>query len=330
MQENIHHNDKHNFDSTKVVQQNSSHTQQFLSKCNNDWMLSSAAGLAYNLLLALTPLAIALLSVLGFLAGELHMSIQKQLISHIQDIFHSTLFSSDVLQPALTSLQNNAGFLGLIALITAIIGGSRLFIAIEGYFDIIYRTYPRKLIAQNIMALLMLLIYIILIPLMIFAASVPALLLTLLHNSALRIVPEVAQLMQNGLLLSAAGILGSLLVSWILFEAIYLVVPNQKISFKNSWKGAISSAILLQIFLALFPLYITHFMGNYTGVAGFAVILLLFFYYFAVIILLGAEINAYFAEKTPPLPANIAVMLHDATRRQHVSESQAQSGKDKE
>lgn len=289
-------------------------TQRFLTKFNNDWVMSSAAGLAYNLILALIPIAIALIAVLGFTVGALSPGGQVQLIDRLQHIFPSTL-SSNLLQVALASLNRHAGFLSVIAVVTAIFGGSRLFISIEGYFDIIYRTNPRKIIAQNIMAFLMLLLYIVLTPLMIFASSVPALLLVLVQNSALNQVPGVTQLTQNGLLLSVASILGSLLVSWILFEAIFLVVPNQNISFKNSWKGAVVSAMLLQIFLFLFPLYITHFMGNYTGEAGFVVIFLLFFYYFAVILLLGAEINAYFSEKIQPLPDNIAVVLRDASTR---------------
>lgn len=288
--------------------------RKFLTKFNNDWVMSSAAGLAYNLILALIPIAIALIAVLGFTVGTLSPGGQIQLIDRLQHIFPSTL-SGNLFQVALASLNRHAGFLGVIAVVTAIFGGSRLFISIEGYFDIIYRTSPRKIIAQNIMAFLMLLLYIVLTPLMIFASSVPALLLAVVQNSALNQVPGVTQLTQNGLLLSVASILGSLLVSWILFEAIFLVVPNQKISFKNSWKGAVVSAMLLQIFLFLFPLYITHFMGNYTGEAGFIVIFLLFFYYFAVILLLGAEINAYFSEKIQPLPNNIAAVLRNASHQ---------------
>ncbi len=286
--------------------------QKFLIKFNNDWVLSSAAGLAYNLILALVPIAIALLAILGFTVGRLDPGAQAQLIDRLQQSFPSSL-SSNLFQVALTSLNKHAGFLGLIAIVTAIFGGSRLFISIEGYFDIIYRTNPRKFIAQNVMAFLMLLLYVVLIPLMIFAASVPALLLVLVQNSALSNIPGVTPLAKNGLLVSAASIFGSLLVSWILFEVIYLVVPNQKISFKNSWVGAVVGAILLQLFLLLFPFYITHFMGNYTGEAGFAVVFLLFFYYFAVILLLGAEINAYFSEGVQPLPDNLATMLRKAS-----------------
>src|SRR5260370_7540196 len=89
-----------------------------------------------------------------------------------------------------------------------------------------------------------------------------------------------------------------------------MVVANQKISFEKSWKGAVVAAFLLEIFLFLFPFYITHFMGSYTGEVGFLFISLFFFYYFAVILLIGAEVNAFYAEGVRALPDNLANFIH--------------------
>jgi uncharacterized BrkB/YihY/UPF0761 family membrane protein len=66
----------------------------------------------------------------------------------------------------------------------------------------------------------------------------------------------------------------------------------------------------LEIFLLLFPFYITHFMGSYTGEVGFLFILLLFFYCFAVILLIGAEVNAFFAAGVRALPDTLANFIH--------------------
>ncbi|HZU03465.1 MAG TPA: YihY/virulence factor BrkB family protein, partial [Ktedonobacteraceae bacterium] len=113
----------------------------------------------------------------------------------------------------------------------------------------------------------------------------------------------------SGAIFGLGSILGSLLVSFILFEAIYIVVPNQHISFRNSWLGAVVAAIALQIYLTLFPLYAARFLGGYVGQAGFAVILLAFFYYFAVILLIGAEVNAFFAERVRPIPNDLVTFV---------------------
>jgi YihY family inner membrane protein len=288
------------------------HTRDFLNKFNNDWAMQSASGLAYNLMGASVPIIIAIISAFSFTVGRLDPVAQNQLIEHIKAVLPSSASSTGIVELALNSLKRYAGLLGIVALLTSIFGGSRLFISIEGYFDIIYRTYTRKVIPQNIMAIFMMFIFIIFTPLMVFTSSIPALILSLVQSTAIEQIPGVAQILNNGLFLGIASILSSVIIAWLLFEAIYLFIPNQKISFSKSWPGALFAAILLELFLTLFPLYITHFMGSYTGTAGFVIILLVFYYYFAVIMLLGAEINAYFGEHIPPLPKNLAAVIHDA------------------
>lgn len=286
-------------------------SEGFINKFNNDWTMQSAGALAYNLMVAIIPIVLAIIAIFGFTVGALDPNAQNQLINGIERAFPGN-FSKEILQVVFTSLRRSAGFLTILAILTSVFGGSRLFIALEGCFDIIYRTYPRGIIAQNVMAILMMLFFVVLVPLMVFASSLPALLLSLVQNAGINGFPLIAQLINNGFFLGAIGIVSGIAISWILFETIFLVVPNQTVSLKNSWRGALLSAVLLELFLALFPLYITHFMGSYIGTAGFAVILLIFFYYFAVILLLGAQVNAYFAERVQPLPNNLAAVLHDA------------------
>ena len=134
---------------------------------------------------------------------------------------------------------------------------------------------------------------------MVFASSIPAIVQSMLNFPGYDLT-------------SAIGILTGLVIAWILFEAIYIVVPNQHISFRNSWRGAVLAAVALY-YLYLFPFYVTHFLRNDTGQVGFAVILLFFFYYFAVILLVGAEINAFFAENIRATPEPLPTMVHQYT-----------------
>lgn len=307
--------------STEVVQAAEKEVKSlgaFWTKFNNDWVMNFGAGLAYNLIIAIFPIVIAMLSIVGFVVGGLDPSLQTNLINRIQSAFPPPISSGHILGPALDSLHKNAGFLGIIAVLLAVFGGSRLFISIEYYFDIIYHTRTRDLIKQNIMAFSMILVFIILIPLMVFASSIPALVQAILRSSPVNKIPG------NGFIFDLIGILTALLIAWVLFEAIYIVVPNQHISFRNSWRGALIAAIAIQIYLTLFPFYVSHFLNSDTGTAGFAVILLLFFYYFAVILLLGAEVNAFFAEGIRATPANLAVMVHELTSHLQTTEKEVQ------
>ncbi len=286
-----------------AIQKDTKSLQEFFTKFGNDWSMTLAAALAYNLLTAIFPIAVALIAIAGFILGTLDLKSQDQLIIALQSVFPSAINSGDLIKTILQQLAKASGFLGIIAVFVAVFGGSRLFILIEGCFDIIYRVRPRTLIPQNIMAIGMLLLFIVLVPIMIFASTGPALVLSILQKTPLSLIPG------SPVIFGLGGILGSLLVSFVLFEAIYIVVPNQRISFRNSWLGAVFAAILMQIYLTLFPLYAARFLGGYVGQAGFAVILLAFFYYFAVILLFGAEINAYFSEGVRPIPNDLVTFV---------------------
>jgi membrane protein len=281
--------------------------KQFIMKFNNDWVMNFASGLAFNILTAIFPILIALLAIFGFVVGGLAPGSEQQLINGIQSIFPQQIAGHFVLQPVLNSLNKNAGPLLIIAILTALFGGSRLFVTLEGYFDIIYHTRPRDVIKQNIMAFVMLLLFIVLVPIMVFGATLPALVVSILKATPLNNVPG------SGLLFTLIGIGFGVFFAWVLFETIYVVVPNQHISFRHSWLGAVVAAVGVEIYLILFPFYVTHFMNTYTGQAGFAVILLFFFYYFSVILLLGAEVNAFFSEKIRATPADIPTMIHEMT-----------------
>jgi uncharacterized BrkB/YihY/UPF0761 family membrane protein len=254
----------------------------FWLKVLNDWTLNFASGIAYSLLTAMFPTVIVLLIIIGFVSRN--PQNQQNLLNQLNAIFPNILASQNVLGPALDLIRKDAGFLSVLALVLAIFNGSRLFVTIEDYFDIIYHTPARSFWRQNLMAIFMLLLFIILIPAMLFASSI-----------------------------GLGGFLGGLIASWLLFEAIYLFVPNQHISLRNSWLGALIAALALQVYVALFPFYARHFLGSYDGNVGFAVILLLFFYYFAVILLLGAEVNAFYAENIRGTPTDIAGLVHQAT-----------------
>jgi YihY family inner membrane protein len=279
--------------------------RQFLQKFNNDWSTTFAGVLAYNLLMALLPIAIALVSILGFILGSAN---GNAITSRVSATFPGQ--AGDAIKLASMQLSKQAGFLAIIAVLLAIFGGSRLFITIENCLDLVYHLRPRPFLRQNAIAFLMLIIFIILIPVMIFASAAPGFVLTTLgNNPTLQQIPLVSLALHNPVITYVVPILGGLLAAFILFEAIYFIIPNKKMSWKTSWKGALVAAIATEIFINLFPLYVSYSLKNYTGQIGFAVILLLFFYYFAVIIMLGGEVNAFFSEDVRPIPNDLATFV---------------------
>ena len=275
------------------------------TKLNNDWVLSFASGLAFNLIVALIPISIAMISLAGFIYGRLDPTIQADLITSIQHAFPEPIPSEEIVSLALDTLNKNAGLLGIIAIVGAVIGGSGLFVSMEGYFDIIYRTHTRGLIQQYVMAVGMILLFVLLTPFMIFADTVPALVHSVLQGTPISHAPGF------GISFDLGGIIAGSAFCWVLIEVMYLVVPNWRIRFRKSWFGALVAAVAVQAYLLLFPFYVTHFLSGYSGTIGFAIIFLFFFYYYALILLVGAEINAFFGEGIPSTTDNLSGIVRD-------------------
>src|SRR6266567_5996701 len=161
----------------------------FWIKFNNDWSWNNAAGLAYNLLLSMFPLVIAFLAIVGLLLGRLDPAGYDKVIEQITYIFPGATSSQNILKLALHQLTKNSGILGIFAIVVAIFYGSRLFVFMEGCFDIIYHVRPRGVITQNALAILMLLLFVILIPIMVLASSAPAFAFSILQRTPLNQIP---------------------------------------------------------------------------------------------------------------------------------------------
>ncbi|GAC1469571.1 MAG: hypothetical protein PVSMB2_38190 [Ktedonobacteraceae bacterium] len=275
----------------------------FLVKLNNDWILNLACIIAYNMLMAMLPIALALVAILSLFLGD--PSIRTTVVHQITALFPGLAGQQNALELASKQLSQASGVIGSIAIVVGIFFGSFLFLVTEGCLDIVYRVRQRPPVRQFIMAFGMLIAFVLLIPIMVFASAAPTIVF-----SSLTKLPLLSSIPGSSFIfISLGGILGGFLTAFLLIELIYIIVPNQRISWKNSWRGAALAALATELFLALFPFIASHFFSGYAGPLGFAVILLLFFYYFALIILLGAEINAFFFEGVRPIPNDIVTFV---------------------
>ncbi len=198
---------------------------------------------------------------------------------------------------ALDQLSKEAGGLLVIGIILSMLGASRLFTAIDKCMTIIYRLPERPFLRKHFLAFLMVFFFVILIPLLFILSSAPSVLMSVVSSSVGRF----------GLFI--AGILSSLFVAFVFFEAIYWIIPNKKMSFKVTWCGALVAACTLEVFIILFPLYVRKDMDTYTAQIGFAIIFIVFLYYFAIIMILGAQINAFFIDNYQPLEHGLGTCI---------------------
>jgi len=91
-------------------------------------------------------------------------------------------------------------------------------------------------------------------------------------------------------LLGALGFLVSFTLTAALFAAIYKVLPDRRLAWRDVAVGAVGTALLFNVGKALIGWYIGGSgMAKSYGAAGALVVVLLWVYYSAQIFLLGAE-----------------------------------------
>lgn len=276
------------------------------SKLSDDWVFNLASLLAYNLLMAIVPILLVLIAVAGFILGGISPAAQVALVDGIVRQLPPGV-GKPLVDAVVRNLSSNAGPALAFGLLSALFLGSRLFIVVEDCFGIIFGLPPRAPVRQNLMALSMLLVYLVLLPL-IFLDGV------LLDALARALLPDRARAFSTHI--QASGLLATFLSALVLFGAIFVVVPNRRVRWREVWKGTLVSALLLVLYQQLFPLYQAHFLAptNPGSYVGLILIILIFFYYLAFILLLGAEVNAWAAGQRARRPSVASVLLRRRPR----------------
>ncbi len=254
----------------------------FVLKFANDWSMNLISMIAYNLITAIFPILLVLLSLVGFFVqGHL-----QEVSTAISGVFPEARQSNIAVTPLLRSLVQITGPLAVVSFVALLWLGSNLFSTMENAFSIIFRIRGRDIVPQRVMALAMVLVLAVLLPLSLGAAS----LVTTGSADVGRLLPH-----QAGQVLAIVGPLTSVGVLWLLFLVIYLVVPNFEVRLRQAWRGALVAALLFGLLQLLFPLYFQVFLtGNtrYGAAAASILVLIIWLWFFAVITVVGAQLNA--------------------------------------
>jgi membrane protein len=99
--------------------------------------------------------------------------------------------------------------------------------------------------------------------------------------------------------MTAANIIVSILIVILIFAAIYRVLPDAKIKWRNVWVGATVTAILFVIGKFVLNIYFQHDpLADTYGAAGSLVLILVWVYYASIIFLLGAEFTKVYSRES--------------------------------
>jgi membrane protein len=256
---------------------------------------------AYNLLTSFFPLILAVITLVAWI--PMTSSDTSHLAAQINSILPADVRSTIHVQSLLTNVQHARGLLGVVSIAGLLWGGSNLFGAIESAFAVIFRVKTRGFLRQKAMSLVMILLLVVLLPLSFIS--------TIFLSAATTTLGKILPISAGGPIGLLIGFAASYAALFLLFLAIYLVVPNLPVTWRHVWRGALIAALVLWIVNTTFPFYTAHFVNSkqYGAAAiGSAIITITWFWFFAVALLVGAQVNAL-ALEIGPWPYDLSRML---------------------
>lgn len=246
-----------------------------------------ATVIAWNALTAIFPVILALIAIAGFVlqaAGVSSDTLAKEVVA----VFPSDDKSQQEALKAIKALPERAGIFLIVGLVGYLWTASNLFGAMEQAFDAVLHCGRRPFIRQKLMALGMMTVFSVLavigvgtsvlLPLLKQVPGVPTSVIDLL-DSPLQFVIGVVS-------------------GFVLFFAIYYIVPNRRLSVSHLWPGALLAGVGFKLLTLLFPLYIHFNSGINAFGASFAFlfVMLAFFFFLGLITMLGIELNVVLFE----------------------------------
>jgi len=226
-----------------------------------------AAALAFSAMLAMFPLILGTLAIIGYLVRD--PGTEARFETFILNVFPAGAQMQVI--DALSSVKHAAGWMGLLSLGGIVWTASGLFSTMEFAFTQIFGTKQRDLLRQKAMGLLMMIVLVVAIG------------ITVVANTLVAVFP-LAWL--SGLVIGGAVMVGLLIL-------LYRFVPNRTFTVREVLPGAFLSGLLIEAFSLGFPLYARLAGGFSTYGAQFGLFFLLaaWLYILSQLLLVGAVYN---------------------------------------
>jgi membrane protein len=253
------------------------------AKMSEDNAFTWAVVLAWNFLLSLFPIVLVIAAVLGVGLGFL--GVGSGAIYHtVASLIPDTKAQKDTFN-ALNNFHQQSGIFFVLGFAGLVWSGTGLFRAMEQAFAVIYHTRQRPLLQGILMSVGMVLLLTVFGGLMLVSTT----LLGLVNQ-----LPYLPLLLANGTVDFAVQVVVGSLSGFVLYLAIYYVVPNKKMRWGSIWIGAALAGALFECLSLIFPLYLrlTGAGAGYGKTFGLLFLLMLYFYYIGAVTMLGVEVNS--------------------------------------
>ena len=228
-----------------------------------------ALALAFSCMLAMFPLVLGVLSLVGFAIRDPATEARAQTL--IINLFPGA--AQPQLLDALVGVKRSAGWMGMLSVAGLLWSAGSIFSTMEFAFTQIFGTRQRDMVRQKLMGLVMMFLLVVAVGVTVAANAVAALF-------------PLAWV--SGFVVGSAVMVGLLVM-------LYRFVPNRTFEVRDVVPGAMLAGILIEVFSLGFPLYVRLAGGFNTYGAQFGLFFLLaaWFYVVSELILLGAVYNRF-------------------------------------
>jgi membrane protein len=270
---------------------------------SDDQCYRLGASLSYYAVFSIFPLLLLCVTAVGYVMGH-DASIRDRLLDYVARSGAPEM--RPLLDQTLTSMQTHETARGVgaaVGVVTLLFGASGVFSELQGTLNIIWRVKSPKtssfwqvvLAAIKDKALSFLVVF----------GTAVALLFSLLVSASLRAIGSTASEVVESpalWLLVEAGVSVALLGA--LFAAMYRMIPQTAIAWRDVFGGALLAAILFTGLKHLFAWYLGH-IGSYAayGAVGGVLGMLAWIYLASLILFFGAEFTRVYAERYGSLAA---------------------------
>ena len=257
----------------------------------DDEALSRGAAIAFYTVTSIAPVLLIVIAVAGLAFGQ--DAAQNALLGQLSELMGQQ--TAEVLQSAVASASSrSSGILAtIIGVVTLLVTASGVFGEMQTALNAIWKAKPKgTTVSRLIRARAASLGLVVSLGFLLMVSLVVSTALTALGNYLDSILP-----FGKLLLTILNGIVSLILISFLL-AAVYKVLPDRDLNWRDVVIGAVATAVLFTIGKSLISSYIgSSAVASSFGAAGALMVLLLWVYYSAQIFLLGAEFTKVFVER---------------------------------
>ncbi|MBF2000412.1 MAG: YihY/virulence factor BrkB family protein [Synechococcales cyanobacterium M58_A2018_015] len=291
--------------------------KRLLKRTTAEWQRQEvsllASALAYSTVFSLAPLMILVMLILGVIFGE--AAAREQIVSQLAELMGDE--GAELIATAITNLraQTQGGRLQLVlSLGFFAFGASSVFAQIQNSLDRIWdvKPVPGRHVFHFLRKRLLSFAMILVIAFLLLVSSIATTTLALVVSSLNQWIPGLGYFWQILRWIVSFGVISAV------FAAMYTILPDAEIHWRDTLIGAMITALLFLIGQSLFGLFLNNVdIGSAYGVAGSFLIVITWIFYAAQILFSGAVFTKVYARQrgVPIVPSDFAVSTAENERR---------------